>query len=105
VLLNADIENYSITNGKFDGFKVKVHSPDEFPNVADTGFVIGPGFETFVAVKVTTVYNTDDVGIKVPLTKRKCHVEGQFMSIPFFNNLIIRNLLGKPEILLKLKKS
>jgi acid-sensing ion channel, other len=78
LILNADINDYSVTNGKFDGFKVLVHSPDEFPNVADRGFVIGPGFETFVGVKVATAYSTDDVGNKVSLKKRKCHVEGQF---------------------------
>ena len=83
VILNADINDYSVTNGKFDGFKVLVHSPDEFPNVADRGFVIGPGFETFVGVKVATAYSTDDVGNKVSLKKRKCHVEGQLSLFIF----------------------
>lgn len=46
LVLNADVKDYSVTNGKFDGFKVLVHSQGEFPDISDRGFVVGPGEET-----------------------------------------------------------
>ncbi len=46
LVLDADTQDYTVTNGKFDGFKVLVHSPEEFADISDRGFVIGPGFET-----------------------------------------------------------
>lgn len=45
VVLNADLADYSVTTGKFNGFKVLIHSPEEFPDVSDRGFVVGPGEE------------------------------------------------------------
>lgn len=68
VVLDADVSDYAVTNGKFDGFKVSkyyfsircfvimlilycgiqvlIHDPAEFADVADRGFVMGPGSET-----------------------------------------------------------
>ena len=68
LVIDADIEDYSVTNGKYDGFKVfwrkiitldyffkpglifgkqvLIHTSEEFPDVADRGFVLGPGSET-----------------------------------------------------------
>lgn len=75
LVIDANVDDYSVTTGKFDGFKVMdfeknlaqtnlqfkmcfviifltsriqilVHAPEEFPDVADRGFVIGPGTET-----------------------------------------------------------
>ncbi|KAI9552640.1 putative amiloride-sensitive sodium channel [Daphnia sinensis] len=75
--LDANIEDYSVTNGKFDGFKVLVHTSEEFPDVADRGFVVGPGSETFVGVKGITTFNTEEVAKGVTPNKRQCQVEGE----------------------------
>ncbi|KAI9552641.1 putative amiloride-sensitive sodium channel [Daphnia sinensis] len=77
LVLDANIEDYSVTNGKFDGFKVLVHTSEEFPDVADRGFVVGPGSETFVGVKGITTFNTEEVAKGVTPNKRQCQVEGE----------------------------
>ncbi|KAI9565143.1 putative amiloride-sensitive sodium channel [Daphnia sinensis] len=77
LVLDADIEDYSVTNGKFDGFKVLVHTSEEFPDVADRGFVLGPGSETFVGVKGITTFNTEEVAKDVTPHQRQCQVEGE----------------------------
>lgn len=53
VMLFADLEKYFLTSAFFEGFKVLVHHPEEFPNVRDRGFVLGPGKEMFAQVKAT----------------------------------------------------
>ncbi len=50
LMLYADYEKYFMTSAFFEGFKVLVHNPDEFPQVKQKGFVIGPGKEMFAAV-------------------------------------------------------
>lgn len=77
LVIDANVDDYSVTTGKFDGFKILVHAPEEFPDVADRGFVIGPGTETFVAVKGTTSFNTEEVAREVAPDQRQCLVEGE----------------------------
>ncbi|XP_046649315.1 pickpocket protein 28-like isoform X2 [Daphnia pulicaria] len=77
LVIDADIEDYSVTNGKFDGFKVLIHTSEEFPDVADRGFVLGPGTETFVGVKGITTFNTEEVAKDVTPARRQCQVEGE----------------------------
>jgi hypothetical protein len=50
VMLYAEIDKYFMTSAFFEGFKVLIHRPDEFPLVRDKGFALGPGQEMFVAV-------------------------------------------------------
>uniref|UniRef100_A0A0P5S1Q7 Sodium channel protein Nach n=1 Tax=Daphnia magna TaxID=35525 RepID=A0A0P5S1Q7_9CRUS len=77
LVLDADLDDCSVTSGKFDGFKVLLHSPEEFPDVSLRGFVIGLGTETFVAVKATTSFYADEVARQVSPNKRQCYVEGE----------------------------
>ncbi|XP_057370231.1 pickpocket protein 28-like [Daphnia carinata] len=77
LVLDADLDDTSVTSGKFDGFKVLLHSPEEFPDVSHRGFVIGLGTETFVAVKATTSFYADEVARQVSPNKRQCYVEGE----------------------------
>ncbi|XP_046452018.1 pickpocket protein 28-like [Daphnia pulex] len=77
LVIDANVEDYSVTTGKFDGFKVLVHGPEEFPDISDRAFVLGPGTETFVAIKGTTTFNTEDVAREVTPIKRQCLVEGE----------------------------
>ena len=50
VMLFADKRKYFMTSAFFEGFKVLVHHPEDFPEVKDKGFVVGPGQEMFVSV-------------------------------------------------------
>ncbi|KAK4020504.1 pickpocket protein 28 isoform X2 [Daphnia magna] len=77
LVIDAKLRDFSVINGKFDGFKVLVHSPEEFPDVADRGFVLGLGTETFVGVKVTTSFYTEEVAKEVSPKKRQCLMEGE----------------------------
>ncbi|XP_046649312.1 pickpocket protein 28-like [Daphnia pulicaria] len=77
LVLDADLNDCSVTSGKFDGFKVLIHSPEEFPDVAHRGFVIGLGTETFVGVKATTSFYSEEVAKEIPASIRQCHVEGE----------------------------
>ena len=47
VMLFADKESYFLTSAFFEGFKVYVHRPDEFPLVRDRGLALGTGQEMF----------------------------------------------------------
>ena len=99
VVLNANIEDYSITTSKFNGFKVipwlwigpfdwnlmksqwllqvLLHSPEDFADVSNRGFVIGPGSETFVSVRPTSMMSTDQVASVLSFERRGCYVPGE----------------------------
>ena len=56
VLLYPDTDNYgNATMNNYEGFKVLVHSPYEFAEVAAKGFVIDTQMETFIAGKYKTL--------------------------------------------------
>lgn len=80
--------------------QVLIHTSEEFPDVADRGFVLGPGTETFVyfqkirkfnvekkmtqfefirfvGVKGITTFNTEEVAKDVTPARRQCQVEGE----------------------------
>lgn len=75
LVLDAQLNEYSVTNGKFDGFKVLVHASQKFPDISDRGFVLGPGTETFAGVKATSSYTADEVAEFIPKWKRKCRAD------------------------------
>ena len=50
VMLFADIGKYYLPSSYFEGFKVLVHHPEDYPAVKEKGFAVGPGTETFIAV-------------------------------------------------------
>ena len=50
VMLFADKSKYYLTSAFYEGFKVMIHHPEEFPEVREKGFVLAPGSEMFVAV-------------------------------------------------------
>ena len=58
-------------------FQVLLHESEEFADVSQRGFVIGPGSETFVSVRATSMHSTDRVASKVSFEQRRCHVPGE----------------------------
>jgi len=50
VMLFADTKRYFMPSAFFEGFKVLVHHPNDFPSIKEDGFAVAPGTETFVAV-------------------------------------------------------
>lgn len=73
LVLDANVNDYSVTNGKFDGFKVidvkttcfrrhssdlrlrilkqvLAHTDEHFPDISDRGFVLGVGTETYITI-------------------------------------------------------
>jgi hypothetical protein len=47
VMLFANVDKYFMTSSFFEGFKVMVHHPEDFPEVKEKGMVLGPGQEMF----------------------------------------------------------
>ncbi|XP_046452024.1 sodium channel protein Nach-like [Daphnia pulex] len=77
LVLDANVNDYSVTNGKFDGFKVLVHDGEQFPDISDRGFALGVGTETFAGLKgISTVISNQAVST-VPHKKRGCVVDGE----------------------------
>jgi len=56
VMLFADKEKYFMPSAFFEGFKVLVHHPEDFPSVKEDGFVVAPGTENFVAVDAFGIF-------------------------------------------------
>lgn len=71
VVLNSDVDDYAVTNGKYDGFKVLVHATQKFADVADRGFFVGPGHEVSVGVKGTSSDTSNDIDTKLTDSQRK----------------------------------
>lgn len=65
--------------------QVLLHSADEFPNVADRGFVIGPGSVTYAGVKAVTSFHTDLVSDQIPKAKRHCVLSDEH-KLDFFGS-------------------
>ncbi len=72
VMLFANKGKYFLPSAFFEGFKVLVHHPSEFPYVKDKGFVVAPGTEMFVAVDAYDVYSTEAVR-ELDLDQRYCY--------------------------------
>ena len=97
IVLDSNLDDYSITTSTFDGFKVLLHGANDFPDVGERGFIVGPGSEVFVALTAETMVSTDAVS-RIPLEKRQCHVTGE-RQLNFFNNYTSAGCLVECTIL------
>lgn len=50
VMLFANKNKYFLTSAFYEGFKLLVHHPEDFAEVREKGFVVGPGQEMFVSL-------------------------------------------------------
>jgi hypothetical protein len=57
-------------------FQILLHNKDEFPDVSERGFIVGMGYESYVALNSYSVSYTPAV-LSVPFEKRQCYVEGE----------------------------
>ena len=53
-----------------------MHNKDEFPDVTERGFIVGTGYENYVALNSYSVSYTSAIP-DVPFEKRQCYVEGE----------------------------
>jgi hypothetical protein len=44
---------YFLTSGYFEGFKIYVHNPSDFPEVHSKGFLLAPGTAMYASVGAT----------------------------------------------------
>ena len=56
--------------------QILLHNEDEFPDVVERGFIVGTGYENYVALNSYSVSYTDAIPA-VPFEKRQCYVEGE----------------------------
>ncbi|XP_032777886.2 pickpocket protein 28 [Daphnia magna] len=77
LVLDANVNDSSVTNGKYDGFKILVQPGEHFPDVADRGFVLSPGTETFVGLKGISSIITNEAVYTVSPHRRRCVVDGE----------------------------
>ena len=68
-----------------------IHHPEEFSQVRDRGFVLGPGTEVFVGVDGSQVYSTDGARA-VSSNKRKCYFHDEKL-LGFYTNYTRANCL------------
>ena len=83
VMLFADTPQYFMTSAFFEGWKVLVHHPEDFPAVKEKGFAVSPGTETFVAVDAFDVISTDDIR-DIDVEKRHCYFDDE-IQLDYFN--------------------
>ena len=60
-----------VTNNYFNGWKVHIHEPHEFPEVARKGIIIGIGQEVSISLTAETTVAEDNVK-SMAAVKRKC---------------------------------
>ena len=71
--------------------QVLIHHPEEFSQVRDRGFVLGPGTEVFVGVDGSTVYSTAGARA-VSSIKRKCYFHDEKL-LGYYTNYTRSNCL------------
>ncbi|XP_023340883.1 sodium channel protein Nach [Eurytemora carolleeae] len=67
----------------FTGFKVLIHSPDEFPEVSAKSIPIHEGTETFIALSAQVTKSTESVQ-SMSQTRRSCLLENE-VNVPDLN--------------------
>jgi hypothetical protein len=56
--------------------QILLHNKDEFPDVIERGFIVGSGYENYVALNSYSVSYTPVIP-SVSFEKRQCYVEGE----------------------------
>ena len=80
VALHPDKKNYrGITKNNYRGFRVLIHGPLEFPEVAARGFPIGKGEEVFAGIKPVYLESSEDVK-SMPLKQRECLTQDEDLT-------------------------
>ena len=84
VVLDSDLEDYAAATGRSDGFKVFVHNAREYPEVAERGFAVSPGFEVYAGMEAFSTLSTDDI-YRLTIVQRQCYTD-QENPLKFYAN-------------------
>ena len=71
MILDPLITMYGISLNHYYGYKVLVHSPYDFPEVAGKGFTVGTQQESFIGIAPSYTESTETVK-SMSLSRRKC---------------------------------
>ncbi|TRY68216.1 hypothetical protein TCAL_16470 [Tigriopus californicus] len=90
VVLNPKARQYFISKDNFIGYRVLVHSPYSFAEVAGKGFAVGQNREVFIGVGAQLTESTSKVR-QMSIQKRQCiqhdeSLEGTGIKIETFSN-------------------
>lgn len=114
LILDAQLDDYISTTGRSNGFKVEfnhdflyvdllviisflllckvlIHSPLEYPEVGERGFLVSPGFEVNAGLTPMTSYATDEVNL-LPVNQRGCYLETENV-LQFYANYSVSRCL------------
>ncbi|XP_046446200.1 pickpocket protein 28-like isoform X3 [Daphnia pulex] len=76
IILDPNVNDNVLSTISIDGFKILLHNKDEFPDVIERGFIVGSGYENYVALNSYSVSYTPVIP-SVSFEKRQCYVEGE----------------------------
>ncbi|XP_057371714.1 pickpocket protein 28-like isoform X2 [Daphnia carinata] len=76
IILDPNLNDNALSPVSIDGFKILLHNKDEFSDVIERGFIVGSGYENFVALNSFSVSYTPAVQA-VSFERRQCYVDGE----------------------------